>query len=66
MKQLRTKTGLTQKALADLLGVHVVTVTNYERGSISISEPMARLTQRVIAEAQDGLSTPTEVPSKSR
>ena len=66
MKRLRTSVGLTQKALADLLGVHVVTVTNYERGSISISEPMARLTQRVIAEAQDGRSTPSEVPAKSR
>ena len=66
MKRLRTSAGLTQKQLAALLGVHVVTVTNYERGRLNITVPMSRLAVRVIAEAQDGLSTPSEVPAKSR
>ena len=42
---LRTRMKLTQVAFAEQLGVHANTLARYERGEISISEPVARLAQ---------------------
>lgn len=40
IKPLRRRLGLTQKALADALGVHANTVARWERGELGIAEPM--------------------------
>jgi len=48
LKMLRTQHGLTQPALADLLGVHWNTVARYEQGALTIPEPMARLVALVL------------------
>ena len=51
LKRIRQQLGLTQQELADQLGVGRVTVTRWELGLRSISEPIARLVERVRAEA---------------
>jgi DNA-binding transcriptional regulator YiaG len=48
LKMLRTQHGLTQSALAELLGVHWNTVARYEQGALTIPEPMARLMALVL------------------
>jgi len=48
--QLRMRYGLTQAQLARKLGVHRVTVTNWERGAAGIPGPVARLLRRLDAD----------------
>ena len=48
--QLRRRFGLTQAQLARKLGVHRVTVTNWERGAAGIPGPVARLLRRLDAD----------------
>lgn len=55
LKILRTQHGLTQLALAKLLGVHWNTVARYEQGALTIPEPMSRLIALVLkASAKKG------------
>ena len=51
LKRIRQQLGFTQQELADQLGVGRVTVTRWELGLRSIPEPIARLVERVRAEA---------------
>jgi transcriptional regulator with XRE-family HTH domain len=39
--------GLSQRQLAEELGVHVMTVSRWERGARAIPEPVARLVERL-------------------
>jgi transcriptional regulator with XRE-family HTH domain len=52
LKRIRRELGLTQKQLAERLGVIPVTVARWELGLRGISEPVARLIQRIRAEAR--------------
>ena len=44
---IRKRLGFTQGQLARKLGVHRVTVTNWERGAAGIPGPVARLVRRL-------------------
>lgn len=50
LKRIRQELGLTQKELAEKLGVTLVTVGRWEAGMRKISEPMARLIEWIAAE----------------
>lgn len=49
-RQLRRAMGLSQTVLAEQLGVHMMTVSKWERGVVGIPEPVARLLARLAAE----------------
>lgn len=51
-KRVRLALGLTQRELADQLGVHRVTVARWEVGERRIPEPVARLLERIRANAR--------------
>jgi transcriptional regulator with XRE-family HTH domain len=50
IRALRGKLGWTQIALAEAVGVTSNTVARWERGEMAISEPAARLLQKIAAE----------------
>jgi putative transcriptional regulator len=50
IRTLREKLGWTQMALAEAVGVTSNTVARWERGEMTISEPAARLLQKIAAE----------------
>ena len=50
IRVLRDKLGWTQMALAEAVGVTSNTVARWERGEMAISEPAARLLQKIAAE----------------
>jgi transcriptional regulator with XRE-family HTH domain len=50
LERLRTAMGLSQRALAEELGVHPMSVSKWERGVHSIPEPVARLVERLARE----------------
>ena len=52
VKRIRHQLGLTQRELAEKLGVTLVTVGRWEAGLRGISEPIARLIERIHAEAR--------------
>src|SRR6187455_89076 len=52
-KTLRLRLNLSQKDLAQLLGVHVMTVSKWERGVLAPSEHQRRIL-RALAEAAEG------------
>jgi transcriptional regulator with XRE-family HTH domain len=43
LRRLRNRAGLTQRSLADRLGVAENTVARWERNEVRITSPMARL-----------------------
>ena len=47
---IRQELALTQAALAEAIGVRPNTVARWERGEIGISEPTARLVEKIAAE----------------
>jgi DNA-binding transcriptional regulator YiaG len=49
-RRLRDSVGLTQAQAAKLLGVKRLAVVRYETGTRKISEPVARLWTRLVAE----------------
>jgi transcriptional regulator with XRE-family HTH domain len=51
--RLRKRLGLTQEGLAKELGVHPMTVSRWERGTVNIPEPTARLL-RILAASKKG------------
>ena len=52
IRALRRRLGWTQVALADAVGVSSNSVARCERGEMAISEPAARLLQKIAAEQQ--------------
>ena len=52
LRSIRQKLVLTQAALAEAIGVTSNTVARWERGEMAISEPAARLLQKIVAEHQ--------------
>lgn len=50
LRTIRQKLSLTQAALADAIGVSSNTVARWERGEMVISEPAARLVEKIAAE----------------
>ena len=48
--RLRRAIGLSQVALAAQLGVHEMTVSRWERGTVPIPEPVAQLMTRLATE----------------
>ena len=50
IRAFREKLGWTQMALAEAIGVTSNTVARWERGEMAISEPAARLLQKIAAE----------------
>jgi transcriptional regulator with XRE-family HTH domain len=47
---IRQRLGLTQAALAEAIGVTSNTVARWERGEMAISEPAARLLEKLAEE----------------
>jgi DNA-binding transcriptional regulator YiaG len=43
VKQLRKRLRLTQRGLANALGIHPMTVSRWERGVVNVPEPVAKL-----------------------
>jgi transcriptional regulator with XRE-family HTH domain len=52
LRRLRQKLGLTQEELAREVGVARNSVARWERGEMAISEPAARLIQRIAADSK--------------
>jgi transcriptional regulator with XRE-family HTH domain len=50
LRAIRQELALTQAALAEAIGVRPNTVARWERGVIGISEPTARLVEKIAAE----------------
>ena len=50
LRAIRQELGLTQAGLAEAIGVRPNTVARWERGEIGISEPTARLVEKIAAE----------------
>jgi transcriptional regulator with XRE-family HTH domain len=57
LKRLRKRMGMTQAELAAALGVWQVTVGRWEAGMRSISEPTARLIERIAKEVKPRRTT---------
>jgi transcriptional regulator with XRE-family HTH domain len=55
IRALRRKLDWTQVALAEAIGVTSNTVARWERGEMAISEPAARLLQKIAGEHKDRL-----------
>ncbi len=66
LKRIRQQLGLTQQELADQLGVGRVTVTRWDLGLRSISEPIARLVERVHAEVGRNLRKKAKRPKRKK
>lgn len=54
VRRLRERLGLTQTELAELAGVHPMTVSRWERGAVVVRESTARL----LAMLEERLATP--------
>ena len=50
LRYIRRKLALTQAALAEAIGVTSNTIARWERGEMSISEPAARLLEKLAEE----------------
>jgi transcriptional regulator with XRE-family HTH domain len=50
LRVIRKELGLTQAALADLVGVASNTIARQERGEMGIKEPLARLLKLLVAQ----------------
>ena len=49
LRRIRSQLGLTQAALAELVGVAPNTIARQERGEMGIKEPLARLLTLLLA-----------------
>ena len=52
LRRLRKQLGLTQLALARLVGLHANSIARQERGEVGIKEPEARLVRLLAAQAE--------------
>ena len=50
LRSIRQKLALTQAALAEAIGVTSNTIARWERGEMAISEPAARLLEKLAGE----------------
>jgi len=50
VKRIRRRLGFTQEGLAKVLGVHPMTVSRWERGTVNIPEPPAKLLRLLAAQ----------------
>lgn len=57
LRRIRKRIGMTQAELAAALGVWQVTVARWEAGMRSISEPTARLIERIAKEVKPKKAT---------
>jgi molybdopterin-binding protein len=64
LKPLRRKLELSQQQLAQLLGVHVMTVSKWERGLLGPSEHQRRVLRALAEAAENGLRA--SPPAKGR
>jgi len=55
LKPLRVRLGLSQKELGELLGVHVMTVSKWERGVLEPNEHQKRILRALADAAERGL-----------
>lgn len=55
VKSLRTRLALSQKQLAELLGVHLMTVSKWERGVLEPSDHQRKLLRALANAAESGL-----------
>ncbi len=49
LRRIRKALGLTQRGLAERVGVHSNTIARQERGEVGIKEPLARLVRLLVA-----------------
>ena len=66
LKNLRTRLALSQAQLAELVGVHAMTVSKWERGVAKPSAHQRRLLQALADAAESGLSASTPTRGKKR
>lgn len=52
LRTIRDELGLTQRELAEMVGVQPQTVSNWERGRQGIPEPAAKLIARLLQDAR--------------
>jgi molybdopterin-binding protein len=64
LKPLRVRLNLSQKQLGELLGVHVMTVSKWERGILEPSEHQKRILRSLADAAETGLRA--SPPAKGR
>lgn len=62
LKTLRARLGLTQKELGELLGVHVMTVSKWERGVSAPSDHQKQILRALTTAAEGGLRA-TKAPA---
>jgi molybdopterin-binding protein len=55
LKSLRERLNLSQRELGELLGVHVMTVSKWERGVLSPTDHQKRILRALAAGAENGL-----------
>lgn len=48
LRRIRERLGVTQRELAERVGVHFVTANRWERGQVPISEPVAQLVRLLV------------------
>ena len=53
VRRVRMRLRLTQAQLAAKLGVHEMTVSRWERGTVNVPEPVARLIRYVASNARE-------------
>ncbi len=58
LKELRARLGLSQGELAELLGVHAMTVSKWERGKLQPAAHQKRLLKSFTAAAERGIRAP--------
>lgn len=58
VRKIREKLGRTQDELAKLIGVHSMTVSKWERGTVKVPKPIALLLRLLLQVKQD--KTPAE------
>jgi DNA-binding transcriptional regulator YiaG len=54
VRRIRQQLGMTQAEFAERLGVHTMTVSRWERGTVAVPEPVARLIHFVRDSARGG------------
>jgi transcriptional regulator with XRE-family HTH domain len=54
LKECRERLGLTQEQLAQEIGVHVMTVSRWERGARKIQTPVEKLVREIVRREKVG------------